>query len=132
MKIDIYAHVCPEKYKIEGIQTLWDLETRFRIMDHYDDYMQVITVIGGPIEAVAKGPDAVELAKITNDEAAELVSKYPDRFLGAAANLPLDDTEAALRELDRAINELKLKGILIHTPLYFLSEGVRPPAGGSH
>ncbi len=42
MKIDIYAHVCPEKYKIEGTQTLWYLETRFRIMDRYDNYMQMV------------------------------------------------------------------------------------------
>ena len=145
MKIDIYAHVVPEKYRnaifklapasgmgrkmMEGTRTLWDLETRFRIMDRYDNYTQVITVIGVPIEAVAKGQDAVELAKIANDEAAELVAKYPTRFLCAVANLPLDDTEAALKELDRAVNELKLKGIIIYTPIYFFKEA-QPPAGG--
>lgn len=146
MKIDIYTHITPMKYRnalfkhapqsamgkkmMEGAPTLWDLETRFHIMDRYDDYTQVITVSGLPIEAVAKGRDAVELSRIANDEAAELVAKYPTRFLCAVANLPLDDTEAALKELDRAINDLKLKGIVIHTPLYFLSEETQPPAGG--
>lgn len=142
MKIDIYSHISTEKYrrafskhtppsaarKIDEL--IWDLETRFRIMDRYDDYTQVIAITGTPIETAAKGKDAVELAKLANDEAAELVVKYPDRFLCAVANLPLDDTDSALKELDRAINQLGLKGILIHTPLYFLSEGTRPPAGG--
>ena len=146
MIIDIYTHITTEKYRkaafkhvpqsimgsrmLEGIPTLWDLENRFRIMDQYDDYKQVIIVSGCNVEAVAKGPDAVELARIANDEGAELVAKYPDRFLCAVANLPLNDTEASLKELDRAVNELKLKGIAIHTPLYFFNEKTKPPAGG--
>ena len=142
MKIDIYTHIAPEKYRkslakyvppsefASRMQTLWDLEARFRIMDRFDDYMQVIIVTSTPIEAVARGRDAVDLARTANDEAARLVSKYPDRFLCAAANLPLDDSEAALRELDRAVNELGLKGIVIFTPLYFLSDEIQPPAGG--
>lgn len=146
MKIDIYAHITSERYKnalfqhapasrtgrkkMEHIPTLWDLDHRFRIMDHYDNYKQVISMIGIPIESVASGKDAAELAKIANDEAAELVAKYPDRFLCACANLPLGDTDAALKELDRAINELKLKGILIYTPLYFFNRKTKPPAGG--
>jgi predicted TIM-barrel fold metal-dependent hydrolase len=146
MKIDIYAHITSERYRnalfkyasasrigrkrMEDIPTLWDLDNRFRIMDHYDDYKQVISMIGIPIESVARGRDAVELAKIANDEAAELVAKYPDRFLGAVANLPLGDTDAALKELDRAINELRLKGILIYTPLYPFNRKTEPPAGG--
>ncbi len=144
MIIDIYTHITPEKYRnalfkrvqqamgkkmMEGISTLWDLETRFRIMDRYDDYKQVIMVSGIPVESVAKGKDAVELARIANDEAAELIAKYPDRFLAAVALLPLDDTEAALKELDRVVNELKLRGMAIHTPLYFFRDGAVPPAG---
>ncbi len=143
--IDIYSHITTEKYRnalmkhapksaiggkmVAGIPTLWDLDARFRIMDKYVGYRQVIVTSGGyPIEALAKGRDAAELARLANDEAAELVSKYPSRFVGAVATLPLDDTEAALKELDRAINELKLKGLVIYTPLYFT--GKTPPAGG--
>lgn len=146
MKIDIFTHVIPERYKKElskyashseksrrmlaGAEAISNLETRFRIMDKYEDYMQVITISGGPIEAVAKGNDAVELAKVCNDEAAALVAKYPYRFLSAVANLPLDDTDAALKELDRAINVLKLKGIVLHTPLYFYGDESMPPQRG--
>lgn len=48
-----------------------------------------------PAECAAKG------AEIANDEIAELVSRYPDRFAGIAF-LPWNDPEAALKELERA------------------------------
>ncbi len=146
MKIDIYTHITTEAYgkavakhappsglgkkMVEAQPTLWDLDARFRIMDRYDDYMQVIAIIGPPIESVAKGQAAVDLARVANDEAASLVAKHPTRFLCGLANLPLGDTEAALKELERAVLELKLKGIFLHTPLYFHSEETKPPAGG--
>ena len=118
------------KKMVESQPTLWDLDARFRIMDRYDDYMQVIAMIGPPVESVAQGQAAVDLARIANDEAARLVAKHPTRFLCGLANLPLGDTEAALKELERAVLELKLKGIFLHTPLYFHSEETKPPAGG--
>ncbi len=44
----------------------------------------------------------------TNDEIAEYVKAYPDRFVGVAA-VDLDDPVAAVHELDRAVNELGFK-----------------------
>jgi aminocarboxymuconate-semialdehyde decarboxylase len=46
-----------------------------------------------------------------------LVLKYPDRFAAGVACLPMNNVDAALREVDRAIEELNLKGIEIHTPV---------------
>lgn len=127
MKIDIYCHIIPSKY-IEAVErltplgplvrdfipqapTLNDLERRFRIMDKYDDYVQVLTV--SSFHLVAYRDKAVELAKIANDEIAELVSRYPERFVAGVANLPMNDMDAALMEVDRAVNELKLRGVEI-------------------
>lgn len=131
MKIDIAAHILPEKYRTPlykemgtevrltgGTPTITDLESRFRIMDKYDDYMQVLTICGPPLDAVVSPKDAIELAKIGNDELAELVSKYPDRFVGAVATLSTSDMDAAMEELDRAIKELKFRGVLIYTPQF--------------
>jgi predicted TIM-barrel fold metal-dependent hydrolase len=59
---------------------------------------------------------SVDLAKLANDEMAELVFKYPDRFPAAVACLPMNNIDAALKELDRAINDLKFRGVQIHTP----------------
>lgn len=55
---------------------------------------------------------AVACTRAVNDEIAESVAEHPGRFQGLAA-LPLQDTDAALRELDRAMSELKLKGFII-------------------
>lgn len=133
MRIDIFTHILPAKYKeslykvapsgldiinnISSTPTLFDLDHRFRIMDKFDGLMQVLTISSPPIEQVADSNTAVDLAKLANDGLAELISKYPDRFAAGVACLPMNNMDAALRELDRAINELKLCGIELHTPI---------------
>jgi uncharacterized protein len=69
------------------------------------------------VETVFGPEEALELAKIANDGLADLVDQYPDRFVAGVACLPMNDMEAALRELDRAINELNLKGVQIFSPI---------------
>ncbi|MCK4862674.1 MAG: amidohydrolase, partial [Dehalococcoidales bacterium] len=61
--------------------------------------------------------DAAELSRIANDEMAELVAKYPDRFVAAVACLPMNDIDAALKEIDRAVVDLRFRGIQIHNPI---------------
>lgn len=99
----------------KGIPCLTDLGKRFEIMDAFEDYVQVLTLSSPPLEVVVGPSDAAELARIANDELAQLVEKYPDRFLAAGACLPMNDTDAAAKELDRAIQELNMKGIQIYT-----------------
>jgi len=55
---------------------------------------------------------AVELARFQNDQLSELVKKYPDRF-AAMATLPLQVPDKALKELERAIKTLGLRGVEI-------------------
>lgn len=132
MKIDIYTHVLPSKYKEalykktkgkfylqevnEATPALWDLNIRFHIMDKYEGLRQVLTVASPPVEAVAEPKDAIELAKMVNDEMAELVIRYPDRFTAAVGCLPMNDVDAALEETDRVIKELGFRGVQIYTP----------------
>jgi aminocarboxymuconate-semialdehyde decarboxylase len=129
MKIDIFPHIFPRPYfdrmlrltggdrymqkRTRGIPVLVDLDERFRIMDRYDEYVQVLTLASPPIEEVA-GPDvAPELARIANDSMAELVARHPARFLGFVASLAMNDPEAALAETDRAITQLHATGVQI-------------------
>ncbi len=130
-KIDIFTHILTPKYK-EALDkkarysyyqelnnlapTLCDLDTRFRVMDRYEGLKQVLTIAVPPLESVVDPTTATELARIANNEMAELVAKYPDRFVAAVASLPMNNIDAALREIDRAIRELNLKGIQIFTP----------------
>ena len=118
MMIDVFNHVLPPKYLeardkkaltgwasakgsgyVRAVPTLLDLDTRFRIMDKYPDLLQVLTIAAPPLETITKPEDAVELAKIANDEMAELVMKYPDKFAAAVACLPLSDIDATLEEI---------------------------------
>jgi len=59
-----------------------------------------------------EGDTAVELARYQNDQLAKMVKDHPDSF-AAMATLPLQAPDAALKELDRAINGLGLRGIEI-------------------
>lgn len=130
LKVDAYAHISPPRYTevlrkefpgfynhiLGNCAPLFDMEARFRIMDNYPGVVQVLTV--GPVpplEEFAGAPKSIELAKLANDEMAELVSKHRDRFVAAIALLPMNDIDAALKEADRAINDLGLRGIYLHS-----------------
>src|SRR5260370_15194502 len=56
-----------------------------------------------------------ELARLANEEMADLVRRHPDRFVGFACALPLNDTEASLQELERAISDLGALGAQVFT-----------------
>jgi predicted TIM-barrel fold metal-dependent hydrolase len=131
MKIDIFTHVSPAKYNEalykmcsphpavrdpsrQPASALSDPDVRIKLIGEFEDMMQVLTLGQPPIEQVADPQKAVELAKIANDSLAEFVAKYPDRFI-ATATLPMNNMDAALKELDRAINDLKFKGVQIYT-----------------
>ena len=49
---------------------------------------------------------------MVNDAYAELIAAHPQRFAGFAS-IPMDDADAALAELHRAIDELKLNGVIL-------------------
>ena len=84
-------------------------------MDRYEEYVQVLTLAGPPLDAVLTPEDGAELAKLVNDEMAEIMMKYPDRIVGAVATLPMHNMEAALKEAERAIEDLGLRGVQLHS-----------------
>ncbi len=130
LKIDVFSHILPAKYKQalddaapghvqqvmnNAIPTLWDLDARFRVMDKYDQ-VQVLTLSRPPIEEVIDDPQkALDLTRLGNDEMAELVLKYPSRFPAAVAAVSLTDVDGSLKELERAVNDLKFRGVQIYT-----------------
>jgi predicted TIM-barrel fold metal-dependent hydrolase len=101
--------------RVREIPSMVDLDVRFRMMDQFGDYTQVISLAAPPMEAMA-GPDgSPELARLANDGMAELVNKHPDRFLGFVASVPMNNPDAALAEIDRAVHTLGARGIQIFT-----------------
>lgn len=129
MKIDIFPHIYPRAFfdrmktvsaraanmqkRVLEIPVIVDLDLRFRIMDQFPDYCQVLTLASPPIEAYADPKLSPELARIANDGMAELVAKHPDRFVAFVASLPMNHPEAALQEIDRAIQKLGARGVQI-------------------
>ena len=133
MKLDIFNHICPKVYwdrmldavppakatdmhkRVREIPCMVDLDERFRIMDKFGDYAQVICLPNPPIEAFAAPKMANELARLGNDGMAELVRKHPKRFPGFIASLPMNDPEGLLKEATRAVNELGAVGVQVFT-----------------
>jgi predicted TIM-barrel fold metal-dependent hydrolase len=126
-KIDIFTHVYPRNFydklmavapnfkdmgkRSRGVPMLVDLDERFRVMDRFQGYEQVLSLPTPPLEAMANPSQALDLALAANDGMAELVSRYPERFAGFVASLPLNDPEAAVRETRRAVDDLGARGI---------------------
>jgi predicted TIM-barrel fold metal-dependent hydrolase len=84
-------------------------------MDLFKDYAQVICLGSPPIEAFGPPPISTDMAKLANDGMAELVQKYPDRFPGFIASLPMNDPEGLLTETKRAIKDLGAVGVQVFT-----------------
>src|SRR5208283_2672003 len=92
-----------------------DHERRLRILEEFPDVVEVLSATMPPVEEIMGPKEAVELAKVCNDEMAELVARNPKKYIAAIANLPLNDMNATLKEAERAINVLGFKGVQVHT-----------------
>jgi aminocarboxymuconate-semialdehyde decarboxylase len=78
-------------------------------MDKFGIGMHVTSLIGVSCNTDwAEPQEAASLNRHANEMNAEWVRKYPDRFVGAFT-LPLADMPLAMKELDYAVNTLKLK-----------------------
>jgi predicted TIM-barrel fold metal-dependent hydrolase len=94
----------------------FDMDDLLATMDAFPEQVMVLTLACPPIELIADPKNAVEFARLANDGMAEMVAKYPDKFITAIAALPMNDMDAALKEADRCINELKFRGVQIYSP----------------
>jgi predicted TIM-barrel fold metal-dependent hydrolase len=119
--VDVHHHILPDFFwratneadnPVGGIAPPpWSKESAFSFMD--DAGIDIaITSISTP--GVHMGDDAAarDLARRVNEFAAGLIEDHPDRF-GAYAALPLPDVEGALRELEYALDVLKLDGVVL-------------------
>jgi len=131
MKLDIFNHVFPKRYyermlqvapngkdmhkRVRAIPSIVDLDARFRIMDRFGDYAQVICLGAPPLEVFGPPPVSTEMARLANDGMAELVAKHRDRFPAFIASLPMNDPKGLLEEAQRAIRDLHAVGVQVFT-----------------
>lgn len=122
MVIDFEHHYIPAELgrrmgmdptKKEGIRTrdafvhsqLFDMEAQIRDMDRAGIDLAVQSCILG-------WDTTLENCRLLNDCTAELQKEYPSRFVGLA-HAPVLEGDGALREVERAVSELGLKGVTI-------------------
>ncbi len=131
-KIDAFCHFMPKPYfdrvesadapaaanirrRIEGIPSMVDLDLRFRHMDEFGDYRQILSLPAPPAEDLGEPAVSREVARIGNEGLAELVAEHPDRFAGFVANLPMNDVDGAVEEIDHVVGDLGGLGVQLYT-----------------
>ena len=88
-----------------------DPALRLADMDRVGIDVEVVS-LSTPNVFFAEAAGQAEVARIVNDAYAELIAQHPARFKGFAS-IPMDAPDAALRELDRALGELRLNGVVL-------------------
>jgi aminocarboxymuconate-semialdehyde decarboxylase len=89
-------------------------EERLKDMDELGVDVQVVSIHTPLMGYHLERSLGVALAREVNDEISEMTKSWPDRFAGLAT-LPVQDVDAAIRELERAVKELGLKGAELDT-----------------
>ena len=90
----------------------WDVEKRIADMDKEGIDIQVLSPIPVTFSYWSDPQAGLELSRIQNDFIASVVKEKPDRFIGLGT-VPLQDVDIAIEEMDRAVNQLGLKGLQI-------------------
>ena len=88
-------------------------DKRLRLMDEHGIEMMLLSLNSPAIQAIPDVKQAIDIARISNDYLAAEIAKRPNRFAGLAA-VPLQDAEAAAKELTRCVRDLGFKGVLVN------------------
>jgi len=140
MKIDVHTHYYPEVFfqMLRDIQSefsfakdptgrtiithrgarffgvtppMSDSNKRLEDMDRVGIDVEVIS-LSTPNIFFADETRQPDVARILNNAYAELIAKHPSRFKGFAS-IPMDAPDSAIAELHRAIDVLKLNGVVL-------------------
>ena len=121
-RLDIQHHFLTSKY-IEALAKAgvteaggegypqWTPEDSLSIMDRYEIDTAIISE-PLPVWYLESPKKAAEMARSLNEVGAQCVARWPRRF-GLFAMLPLPDIDAALSEIDYALDTLHVDGIVL-------------------
>jgi aminocarboxymuconate-semialdehyde decarboxylase len=127
--LDVFTHFMPKPFldRLGGLipghpvltafprlKTLWDVDARRKLLDEFGDIQQVLSLANPPIELIGPPDKTPAIARDANDDLAEICRRHPDRFPTFIASLPINNVDASLAEIDRAI-ALGARGVQVFT-----------------
>jgi aminocarboxymuconate-semialdehyde decarboxylase len=143
MKVDLHTHILPktwpdlrQRYGYGGFAQLehhgpgcarmvidgklfreiedncWDPQRRLEDCRRHGVDVQVLSTVPVMFSYWARPGDNYDLSRLLNDHLADVVRQFPRHFVGLGT-LPLQAPDLAIRELERCIKDLGLRGIEI-------------------
>ena len=115
MMFDAHAHWLPREIidNAHFFSPAWgDIKRQLALMDKF--HIERALLLYPTSDAYQQMGGLQKVARIYNNSIAEVVKRYPERFIGAAI-LPVDEPEAMVTEFDRATEELGFKAISLAT-----------------
>lgn len=85
---------------------------RLAVMDSMGVGIALVSLSPTLLNYWTDADEAIDYARLVNDEIAAAVAQAPDRLV-SCAHLPMQDTEAAIAEVARATGKLGLRGVQV-------------------
>ena len=111
-----------DQSKIYALPVIWeklkanllDIEQqRLERMEEGGTEFSILSLNSPGIQGIPDAREAIDTAKRANDVLAEHVARHPTR-LGGFAALPMQDPEAAARELERCVEDFGFHGFMVN------------------
>ena len=90
-----------------------DPEVRLSVMDRYGIAVQALSLTTEVLDGF-DAEEAAEICRLSNNGNYALCKAHPDRFVNICA-ISLLDLKSAINELDRSINELDCRAVIVST-----------------
>jgi aminocarboxymuconate-semialdehyde decarboxylase len=105
-----------DKFFREVQANCWDPQVRLAESDHFQVNVQVLSTVPVMFSYWAKPKDTLDLSMFLNDHIADIVQRWPKRYVGLGT-IPMQDPELAIQELERC-KRIGLAGIQIGTHIH--------------
>lgn len=125
VQLDHHKPCCARMIKDDGKffreieDNCWSAEKRIAECNAHDVDVQVLSTVPVMFSYWAKPQDCLDLSMFLNDHIADIVKRYPKKFVGLGT-IPMQHTEMAIKELERC-KKIGLAGIQIGTNINTLN-----------